>query len=730
MSKRKIKPKHKQKRSRRQQQRYDLQQEILAFMRQHPTRSFNTKQIAAEAEIWQHAANSKIRAALDKLAELGQLTYEDKGKYKVVDRKDGKSLTGKIQIFKGGYGFLLMEEGDDIFIKPRNMGKAMQGDTVKVRVLKPRRKSEKAVGEVVEVIERSRTEFVGTVSQERKDLYFLIPDIVSAQKDFYIKPDKIAGAKDGQKVVARLLNWDRRAPEVEVIRVLGEAGEHNTEMHAILHHYGFDVEFPPEVEAEVARIPNEIAQTEYARRRDMRETTTFTIDPVDAKDFDDALSVHKLENGRFEIGIHIADVSYYVKPGTKLDEEAFRRATSVYLVDRTVPMLPEKLSNNLCSLRPNEDRLAYSVVVEMDEEGKIYKEWIGRTIIHSDRRFSYEEAQEVIVGEAEGPFPEELKLLNDIAHKLRAKRFKKGSIGFETDEVRFVLDEDDKPVSVVRKVRFDAHKMIEDFMLLANKIVPIHVSKLFENPALPFVYRIHDHPDPDKLTDLQNFVKHFGHEVELLGDNDGVSEALNGLIQKVQGSPEQNLVETIAIRTMAKAIYSINNIGHFGLGFPHYSHFTSPIRRYPDLMVHRLLAEYEQKNYKFDPGGMEKRCEHCSKMERTAAEAERASIKFKQVEFLEDKIGEEFTGVVSGVSDAGIFVQLDDNLCEGLIPAWTLDDDFYVVDKQNYCLVGRDTGNKLQMGAKLRVEISGTNLQKRQIDMKLINKLETENAQA
>ena len=551
----------------------------------------------------------------------------------------------------------------------------------------------------------------------------MLPDDSRINIDFFIPKKHLNGAKDGEKVFVSLLSWEGRSPEVAVEQILGEAGEHNTEMHAILLQYGFDPNFPAEVEAEAAAIPDSIPAKEIQNRRDLREVLTFTIDPHDAKDFDDALSFQRMENGHIEVGVHIADVSYYVKPDSLIDREAFRRATSVYLVDRTVPMLPEKLSNNVCSLRPNEDKLTYSAIFEMDESGKVYKEWIGRTITHSDHRFTYEEAQEVIEGRSEGPFAEELTLLNKMAKSLQAQRFGKGSIEFDSDEVKFVLDEEDRPIGVKRKVRKDAHKLIEDFMLLANRRVARHVAKLFDNPPLPFVYRVHDHPNPDKLASLQQFVKHFGYEVEF-GETEHTSERLNSLLNTIQGKPEQNVIETIAIRSMAKAVYTTQNIGHFGLGFPFYTHFTSPIRRYPDLLVHRLVTNYHNKVYRENPVVLEEQLRHASDKERTAAEAERSSVKYKQVEFLQDKVGKEFDGVISGVIESGFFVELTENLCEGFVPARTIEDDYYVYEEETYSMKGKDTGQVLRLGDPVVIEIAGTDLKRRTIDMLFVEKRE------
>jgi len=697
-----------------------MEKRILSFLKENKSQAFSSKQIASLTGIWSDLTNNQIRSHLDALASDGRVQYLDKGKYQYTFKST--MISGKIEVTRSGAGYLLMDEGPDIYIHPKNIDKALHGDFVKVKRLSRRTKDNKPEGKVVEILQRVRTEFVGVVEEGFGGSYFLLADDPRIKQDFYIAPKNLNGAKDGEKVHARFLNWENRSPEVEVIKVLGEAGEHNTEMHAILFQYGFDPSFPPQVEAEAEAIKEEIPAKEYKNRRDMREVTTFTIDPHDAKDFDDALSFQVLENGNYEVGVHIADVSYYVKPDSPIDREAFKRATSVYLVDRTVPMLPEKLSNKVCSLRPHEEKLTYSAVFEMDKNAKVINYWVGRTVTYSDHRFNYDEAQEVIEGKSDGPFKEEMAVLHDLAQKLRSKRMKTGSIEFESNEVKFELDQDDRPIRVIKKEMKDSNHLIEDFMLLANRTVARHIYQLQKNPPLPSVYRIHDHPNPDKLASLQEFVKAFGHQVDFQG-SENTSDKLNKLLSEVKGSPEQNVIETIAVRSMAKAVYSINNVGHFGLGFEYYSHFTSPIRRYPDLMLHRLITNYHNKVYRENPNVMEEECKHCSDRERTAAEAERASIKYKQVEFLEDKVGAEFNGIISGVIESGFFVQLEENLCEGFVPAHSMDDDYYAFEESTYSMVGRDTDTRFRLGDPVRVEITGTDMKRRTIDMALVEKL-------
>ena len=561
----------------------------------------------------------------------------------------------------------------------------------------------------------------------------MVPSNNKIHVDIYIPLEKLKGAKDGQKAIARIIEWSKNGvnPIGEIIDVLGNVGENNTEMHAILAEYGLPYEFPKDVERAADLIPIKITGEEIAKRRDFRTITTFTIDPVDAKDFDDALSIQKLSNSNWEIGVHIADVSYYVKPESMIDKEAVSRATSVYLVDRVVPMLPEILSNNVCSLRPKEEKLCFSAVFEMTDDAEVIGEWFGRTIINSDRRFTYEEAQMVIETE-EGDFKKEILTLNKLAKILRANRFKKGSIAFEKMEVKFHLDEVGNPTGVFFKVAKDSNQLIEDFMLLANRKVAEFVGKKKESKESkvrnvesqkPFVYRVHDKPNPDKLNSFAEFVAKFGYKLNIKNER-MVADSMNNLLKEVNQKKESGMIEMLAIRTMAKAIYTTKNIGHYGLGFEYYTHFTSPIRRYPDVMVHRLLQHYLDGGKNPDIDKLEEQCKHSSDMEKLAADAERASIKYKQVQFLSDKIGQEFDGIISGVTEWGIFVELVDNHCEGMIRTRDLRDDNFYFDEDNYCLRGRKFGKVLTLGDKVRIEIKRADLIKKQLDFALVEIIE------
>jgi ribonuclease R len=703
----------------------DLRGLVKNMFENNPQKTYNYKQAAAALDISKKIARLQIEVFLFELSEENFLNEVSTGRFKLL-MAPGTNVEGVVDMTAKGAAYIVPDEGDeDIFVSQSNLGHALNGDRVKV-LQYARKRNRQAEGEVVEVLKRNRDHFVGTleVSQE---FAFLVADSRVMHHDIFIPLDKLNGGKQGQKAVVCIADWPEKAknPIGKVVDVLGNPGDNNTEMHAILAEFNLPYKYPGKVVAAAEKIEDKISQDDIKKRRDFRKVTTFTIDPADAKDFDDALSVQKLKNGNWEVGVHIADVTHYVKPNTIVEKEAVERATSVYLVDRVVPMLPERLSNELCSLRPNEDKLCFSAVFEVDQEGSVQDSWVGRTIIHSNRRFSYEEAQAVIET-GKGDLQEEILVLNDLAKKMRRIRFTKGSINFERVEVKFELDESGKPISVFFKEAKDANKLIEEFMLLANRRVAeiIGRNELTEKDkrsskgAKTFVYRIHDEPDPEKYETFGRFVRKFGFEA-MPKVNETISHSLNRLIDQVQGKKQQNIVETLAIRTMSKAVYSTHNIGHYGLGFKYYSHFTSPIRRYPDMMVHRLLQRYLDGGRSVAKDTYEEMCDHSSKMEVRAANAERTSIKYKQVEFLKDRVGDVFDGVISGVTEWGIYVELDENKCEGMVPIRDLDDDFYQFDEDNYCLVGRKKNKKYQLGDALRIQIARANLEKRQLDFTL-----------
>lgn len=695
---------------------------ILRFMNEKSNKIYNYKQIADGIDYKNPRQRELVIQSLHKLLASEKIQEVEKGKY-IVNLKIAGQLTGIIDFNQSGNAYVNVEGiEDDVFVHSKNVKDALQGD--KVLIVTYHYKGKKLEGSVLEVLERNRQEFVGTLQIiNHKDFGFVVCDKKTINTDIFVPRSNFNGAEDGSKVIVKMTGWNPgdKNPQGEIIQVLGAPGEHETEIHSILAEYGLPYSFPEEVEQEADKIDRTIKDEEVGKRWDMRDICTFTIDPKDAKDFDDALSIRQLENGNWEIGVHIADVSHYVIPGTLLDDEAYKRATSVYLVDRVVPMLPEVLSNDVCSLRPNEDKYTFSAVFELNDQAEVQKQWFGRTVIHSDRRFTYEEAQERIETK-EGDLAKEILKLDELAKILRDKRIRNGAITFDRSEVRFNLDENNEPIGVYFKVSKDSNHLIEEFMLLANRKVSefISLNSKGEITNNTFIYRVHDDPDPAKLEALRDFVASFGYKMNIANSKQ-VAESMNRLLKDVQGKGEENMIETLAMRSMSKAVYSTDPIGHYGLGFAFYSHFTSPIRRYPDLIAHRLLQHYLDGGKSPNKEEVEEKAKHCSAQERLAADAERDSIKFMQVKFMEKHLGETFNGVISGVAEFGFWVEIPENGAEGLIKLRDLTDDSYVYEAKSHAVYGSRTGKKYQLGDQIKIKVVKANLIQKQLDFKVVD---------
>ena len=717
----------------------NLAKTILKVFANNPFDAFNHKQISSRLGIATKRDRQEVIRAIQQLAEDKKLVEDDhQGKYRINPKTIDDDLlpknfvTGTIDMKQGGKAYVIPdEEGrEDIQIAPNNTHHALHGDTVRVLMF-PQRKMHKPEGQVVEIVKRAKTRFVGVI-QKQERFAFMVSDSRTMNVDIFIHVDDLGGAENGEKVLVEMTDWPERMnnPVGKVIKRLGRPGDNNVEMQSILAEYDFPLDFPKEVEEEAKKI-RKPTKKEMASRRDFRDVTTFTIDPADAKDFDDALSYREMENGHVEVGVHIADVSYYVKPGSAIDREAYERGTSVYLVDRTIPMLPEKLCNEVCSLRQDEDKLCFSVVMEMDSKARVLNTWMGKTVIRSNRRMAYEEAQEIIEngsvpdGSPIGkPVSTAILRLHALATILRAARYKSGAINFESQEVKFQLDENAKPIGVYIKESKEANWLIEEFMLLANKTVAEYIGKPGKTrktgtSGKTFVYRVHDEPNPEKLNTFVEFVAKLGFSMKV-GSRKALAESYNNLFRDIAGRGEENMIDTIAIRTMSKAYYSTENIGHYGLAFPYYTHFTSPIRRYPDLMVHRLLDLYLHNGASVNADEYEDYCRHCSVMEKKAADAERTSVKYKQAEYLADKLGQVFPALISGVSKWGIYAEIEDSKCEGMIPIGSLKDDYYMLDEDNYQVIGRRHGRTYKLGYPVNIRVKRVDLLKKQIDFELV----------
>ena len=695
----------------------NLDRDILQVFSKNANKLLNYKQIAAKLDIQESNGRNQVIQVLQDLKTQNRIEEVQVGKFIMVPQSHYHE--GVVEVTSRGNAYVICDDLEhDIYIPSRNLNHALNNDWVKVYVYK-RKKNKKQEGDIVEILERAKTEFVG-VLQKNKNFGFVVPDDPKMYADIFVSPNELADAEDGDKVLAKITDWpsNSKNPFGKITQVLGKPGDHDTEIHSILLEYGLPYTFPDHVEAYASKIPIEITEQEISKRRDMRQDLTFTIDPKDAKDFDDALSFTMMENGHYEIGIHIADVSHYVKEDTVLEEEAYERATSVYLVDRVVPMLPEILSNNVCSLRPNEEKLTFSVVFEMDGRGHVINSWFGRTVIYSDKRFAYEDAQEIIEGKSddiEEPIKEAILTLDSLAKKIRKRRMSEGAISFDKTEVRFNLDEDANPIGVYVKESKDANKLIEEFMLLANKKVAEFIGKKKKT----FVYRVHDEPNIDKLALLQGIITKFGYRIDT-NTRESTSDSLNKLLADVHGKAESNMIETLTIRSMSKAIYTTDNIGHYGLAFDYYTHFTSPIRRYPDVMAHRLLQHYLDGGQSVKAEKYEDKCKHSSEREFMASKAERDSIKYMQIKYMQDHDDQEFEGVISGVTEWGIYVEIIENKCEGMVRIKDIASDYFIFDEKQYALIGQADKRMYQLGDQVTVTVKNTDLERKHLDFNLV----------